>query len=89
MEKTYYLVFAVDRIPDLTLTKYSILDGSGVDDIMEKHGVFCDSSIGLDQPLEYNFIYYIILTLMRGSKKGIIFLWFFMLHLPTKESLMV
>ena len=39
-EQTYYLVFTVDRIPDLTLTKYSVLDGSSVDDIMDKHGVF-------------------------------------------------
>ena len=36
----YYLVFTVDRIPDLTLAKYSVLDGSSVDDIMNKHGVF-------------------------------------------------
>ena len=38
--KVWYLVFTVTRIPDLTLAKYSVLDGSGVDDIMDKHGVF-------------------------------------------------
>ena len=40
MSKLYYLCFSVNRIPDLTLTKYSVFDGSGVDNIMEKHGVF-------------------------------------------------
>lgn len=36
----YYLCFKVNRIPDLTMTKYSTFDISGLDDLKEKHGVF-------------------------------------------------
>ena len=36
----YYLCFSINRIPDLTLAKYSVFDGSGVSNIIDKHGVF-------------------------------------------------
>ena len=36
----YYLCFKVNKIPDLTMTKYSTFDISGLDDLKEKHGVF-------------------------------------------------
>ncbi|MDE5557467.1 MAG: hypothetical protein K2J32_07210 [Ruminococcus sp.] len=36
----YYLCFKVNKIPDLTMTKYSTYDISGLDDLKEKHGVF-------------------------------------------------
>ena len=60
MEKTYYLVFAVDRIPDLTLTKYSVLDGSSVDDIIEKHGVFLRQlhRLGSTAGVYFHLLYY-------------------------------
>lgn len=41
MEKEkYYLSFVVNKLPDLTLAKYSVFDGSGVGSIIEKHGIF-------------------------------------------------
>ncbi len=36
----YYLCFKVNKIPDLTMTKYSTYDISGIDGLKEKHGVF-------------------------------------------------
>lgn len=58
--QTYYLVFAIDRIPDLTLTKYSVLDGSSVDDIMEKHGVFLRQlhRLGSTSGVYFHLLYY-------------------------------
>lgn len=60
MDKEYYLVFAVDRIPDLTLTKYSVLDGSSVDDIIEKHGVFLRQlhRLGSTSGVYFHLLYY-------------------------------
>ena len=60
MEKNYYLVFAVDRIPDLTLRKYSTLDGSSVDDIREKHGVFLRQlhRLGSTSGVYFHLLYY-------------------------------
>lgn len=40
MDQIYYLCFSVNKLPDLTLTKYSVFDGSSVENIMDKHGVF-------------------------------------------------
>lgn len=40
MEQLFYLCFSVNKLPDLTLTKYSVFDGSSVENIMDKHGVF-------------------------------------------------
>ncbi len=59
-EQTYYLVFTVDRIPDLTLTKYSALDGSSVDDIMDKHGVFLRQlhRLGSTSGVYFHLLYY-------------------------------
>lgn len=36
----FYLLFQVNNLPDLTLTKYSVFEGSGVEDVQDKHGVF-------------------------------------------------
>ena len=59
-EQAYYLVFTVDRIPDLTLTKYSVLDGSSVDDIMDKHGVFLRQlhRLGSTSSVYFHLLYY-------------------------------
>ena len=35
-----YLFFNLERIPDLSFTKYMSLDESGVDGVLEKHGSF-------------------------------------------------
>jgi hypothetical protein len=35
-----YRCFAIDKIPDLTLSKYSFLDEGGVDGVLKKTGVF-------------------------------------------------
>lgn len=40
MDQVYYLCFSVNKLPDLTLTKYSVYDGSSVENIMSKHEVF-------------------------------------------------
>lgn len=36
----FYLCFKINKIPDLTMTKYSTFDISGLDDLKDKHGVF-------------------------------------------------
>lgn len=36
----YYLLFQVNHLPDLTLTKYSVFEGAGVEDVQDKHSVF-------------------------------------------------
>ena len=36
----YYLLFQVNNLPDLTLTKYSVYEGTGVEDVQDKHSVF-------------------------------------------------
>ena len=36
MDGLYYLCFSVNKLPDLTLTKYSVFDGSSVENIMDK-----------------------------------------------------
>ena len=59
-KETYYLVFTIDRIPDLTLAKYSVLDGSSVSDIMEKHGVFLRQlhRLGSISQVYFHLLYY-------------------------------
>ena len=61
MEETkYYLVFTVDRIPDLTLTKYSVMDGSSVRHIMDKHSVFLRQlhRLGSISEVYFHLLYY-------------------------------
>lgn len=36
----YYLCFKVNKIPDLTMVKYSVYDISGQEDLIGKHTVF-------------------------------------------------
>ena len=56
----YYLCFSVNRLPDLTLTKYSVFDGSGVEDIMDKHGVFLRQlhRLGFTSGVYFHLLYY-------------------------------
>ena len=60
MEELYYLCFSVNKLPDLTLTKYSVFDGSGVDNIMDKHGVFLRQlhRLGYTAGVYFHLLYY-------------------------------
>lgn len=60
MEDMYYLCFSVDKLPDLTLAKYSVFDGSGVDNVMEKHGVFLRQlhRLGHTSGVYFHLLYY-------------------------------
>ena len=78
MEKqTYYLTFTVDRIPDLTLTKYSVLDGSSVDDIMDKHGVFLRQlhRLGSTAGVYFHLLYYYDpdIRIQKGHHLSVVF----------------
>lgn len=58
--KKYYLCFVVNRLPDLTLTKYSVYDGSSVDNIIEKHGIFLRQlhRLGKTSQVYFHLLYY-------------------------------
>ena len=60
MSNMYYLCFSVNRLPDLTLRKYSVFDGSSVDNIMEKHGVFLRQlhRLGFTANVYFHLLYY-------------------------------
>lgn len=60
MSGMYYLCFSVNRLPDLTLRKYSVFDGSSVDNIMEKHGVFLRQlhRLGFTSNVYFHLLYY-------------------------------
>lgn len=60
MNPLYYLCFSVNRLPDLTLTKYSVFDGSGVDNIIDKHGVFLRQlhRLGYTSGVYFHLLYY-------------------------------
>ena len=73
----YYLVFTVDRIPDLTLAKYSVLDGSSVDDIMNKHGVFLRQlhRLGSTSGVYFHLLYYFDpdARIQKGNHLSVVF----------------
>lgn len=60
MDQLYYLCFSVNKLPDLTLTKYSIFDGSSVENIMDKHGVFLRQlhRLGYTAGVYFHLLYY-------------------------------
>ncbi len=60
MNGLYYLCFSVNKLPDLTLTKYSVFDGSSVDNIMDKHGVFLRQlhRLGYTSGVYFHLLYY-------------------------------
>ncbi len=60
MDGLYYLCFSVNKLPDLTLTKYSVFDGSGVENIMDKHGVFLRQlhRLGYTSGVYFHLLYY-------------------------------
>lgn len=60
MGNTYYLCFSVNRLPDLTLTKYSVFDASSVESIIDKHGVFLRQlhRLGYTSGVYFHLLYY-------------------------------
>lgn len=60
MNPLYYLCFSVNKLPDLTLTKYSVFDGSSVENIMDKHGVFLRQlhRLGYTAGVYFHLLYY-------------------------------
>lgn len=60
MNQLYYLCFTVNKLPDLTLTKYSVFDGSSVENIMDKHGVFLRQlhRLGHTSKVFFHLLYY-------------------------------
>lgn len=60
MNQLYYLCFSVNKLPDLTLSKYSVFDGSSVDNIMEKHGVFLRQlhRLGYSSGVYFHLLYF-------------------------------
>lgn len=60
MNQLYYLCFSVNKLPDLTLTKYSVFDGSSVENITDKHGVFLRQlhRLGFTSGVYFHLLYY-------------------------------
>lgn len=59
MSDIYYLCFAINSVPDLTLAKYRAFDGSSVDDVMDKHGVFLRQlhRLGTESSVFFHLLY--------------------------------
>lgn len=60
MKQMYYLCFSVNRLPDLTLSKYSVFDASSVSSIMDKHGVFLRQlhRLGYSSGVRFHLLYH-------------------------------
>lgn len=60
MNGLYYLCFSINEIPDLTLTKYSVFDGSSVENIINKHGIFLRQlhRLGCTSGVYFHLLYY-------------------------------
>ena len=87
MNQLYYLCFSVNKLPDLTLTKYSVFDGSSVENIMDKHGVFLRQLHRLGYTSGVYFC--IIITQIEVFRQDIICPLFFMQQHKTEINLMV
>ena len=77
MSGLYYLCFSVNKLPDLTLTKYSVFDGSSVENIMDKHGVFLRQlhRLGSTSGVYFHLLYYYNpdKTIPKGHHLSILF----------------
>ena len=77
MDETYYLCFTVNTLPDLTLSKYSVFDGSSVNNIIEKHRVFLRQlyRLGYTSGVYFHLLYYYNPDnhIPKGSHLSIIF----------------
>lgn len=56
----YYLCFKVNKIPDLTMIKYSVYDISGQEDLIDKHSVFLRQlhRLGVESNVFFHLLYY-------------------------------
>lgn len=70
----YYLCFSIEKIPDLTLAKYSVFDGSSVKDVMEKHGVFLRQlyRLGFASKVNFHLLFYYNNINPKGSRLSVI-----------------
>lgn len=70
----FSLCFFIDRIPDLTLAKYSVFDGSSVQDLMEKHGVFLRQlyRLGFTSNVYFHLLFNFDPTKIKGTRLSII-----------------
>lgn len=75
MAEMYYLCFSINKLPDLTLTKYSVFDGSGVENIMDKHGIFLRQlhRLGSESKVYFHLMYYYDPLQERGKSLKILF----------------
>ena len=73
--KKYYLCFVVNRLPDLTLNKYSVYDGSSVDNIIEKHSIFLRQlhRLGKISQVYFHLLYYYNPSQEKGQHLTIMF----------------
>lgn len=56
----YYLCFKVNKIPDLTMVKYSVYDISGQEDLIDKHSVFLRQlhRLGVESNVFFHLLYF-------------------------------
>jgi len=56
----YYLSFKINKIPDLSMIKYSVYDISGQEDLLEKHEVFLRQlhRLGVESNVYFHLLYY-------------------------------
>lgn len=77
MNNLFYLCFSINRIPDLTLSKYSVFDGSSVEDLMDKHGVFLRQlhRLGFESGVYFHLMYFYNpdSSAQKGQRLSIIF----------------
>ncbi len=77
MNNLFYLCFSINRIPDLTLSKYSVFDGSSVEDLMDKHGVFLRQlhRLGFESGVYFHLMYFYNpdSNAQKGQRLSIIF----------------
>ena len=77
MNDLYYLCFSINKIPDLTLMKYSVFDGSSVENIMDKHSVFLRQlhRLGYTAGVYFHLLYYYNpdKSIPKGNHLSIIF----------------
>ena len=73
----YYLCFKINKIPDLTMVKYSVYDISGQEDLIEKHSVFLRQlhRMGVESSIYFHLLYYYNgrEAVARGKRLQIIF----------------
>lgn len=73
----YYLVFGVNYIPDLSLTKYSVYDISCQEDLIEKHNIFLRQlhRLGVMSQVYFHLLYYFDCdsSIPRGKRLKILF----------------